>query len=45
MTSKPHARKSQSTTASSRLPKGFRESRANVDGVMISYKIGGRDRS
>jgi pimeloyl-ACP methyl ester carboxylesterase len=41
MTSKIHARKTQSTTASSRLPRGFRESRVNVDGVMINYKIGG----
>jgi pimeloyl-ACP methyl ester carboxylesterase len=42
MTSKAHARKSQSTTASPRLPKGFTERRVNVDGVMINCKIGGQ---
>ena len=42
MISKPHGRKSHSTTAAARLPKGFTEKIANVDGVKINYKIGGR---
>jgi pimeloyl-ACP methyl ester carboxylesterase len=42
MTSKAHARKSRSTTASARLPRGFTDKRVKVDGVMINYKIGGQ---
>ena len=43
MTSKAHGRKSHpTTTASSRLPKGFMERRVTVDGLMINYTIGGQ---
>ena len=43
MTSKAHGRKSPpTTTASSRLPKGFTERRVTVDGLMINYTIGGQ---
>ncbi len=42
MASKRSARRRKSTTASGRLPRGFVEKRANVDGVTISYAIGGQ---
>ena len=34
--------KRQSPTAAVRLPEGLTEKSANVDGVTISYKIGGQ---
>ena len=34
--------KRQSPSAAARLPAGFREKSANVDGVKISYKVGGQ---
>jgi pimeloyl-ACP methyl ester carboxylesterase len=42
MTSKAHNSKRRSTMTRARLPKGFTEKRANVDGVTIHYKIGGQ---
>jgi pimeloyl-ACP methyl ester carboxylesterase len=43
MIPKAHGRKRQSTTAAPpRLPKGFTEKCANVDGVTIRYKTGGQ---
>jgi pimeloyl-ACP methyl ester carboxylesterase len=42
MVSKARARKGKSSTASARLPRGFVEKRANVDGVTINYKVGGQ---
>jgi len=42
MISKAHGRKSLSTMAAARLPKGFTEKSANVDGVTIRYKTGGQ---
>ncbi len=42
MISKAHSRKRQATTTAARLPKGFTEKRASVDGVTINYKIGGQ---
>jgi hypothetical protein len=37
-----HGPNSHAAAAVARLPKGFAEKRANVDGVTISYKIGGQ---
>jgi pimeloyl-ACP methyl ester carboxylesterase len=39
---KPRVLKSQSRTAAARLPAGFTEKSANVDGVTISYKVRGQ---
>jgi pimeloyl-ACP methyl ester carboxylesterase len=42
MISKVHGRKRHASTAAARLPKGFTEKSANVDGVTIRYTIGGQ---
>ena len=39
---KTPALKSQSRPAAARLPAGFTEKSASVDGVTISYKVGGQ---
>ncbi len=42
MAAKARAQKGRSKAVSARLPRGFAERRANVDGVTISDRIGGR---
>ena len=42
MRSKAHGSTRRATASRPRVPKGFAEKKARVDGVTISYKIGGQ---